>query len=176
MSPNKTGKKESKPNGGGVQDSPPPGTQYQMGDWTVTKLKKELRYRNLSPVGKKRDLLNRLEEDVASEAGILNENSSATADTALVAAAANIVSEMKPSVKSFPSKGDTPNRKGKVLFLCLLLIVFVGSAAASVYFYKVGQIDVKALKSFFKKQDPKIAFSISFVISFLFSMLIRFLM
>lgn len=172
MSPNKTAKKESRPNGGGggvgVQDSPPPGTQYQMGDWTVTKLKKELRYRNLSPVGKKRDLLNRLEEDVASGSGILNENSSA--------AAAKTVNEMKPSVKSLPSKGVSPSKKGKVLFLCLLLIVFVGSAAALVYFYKVGQIDVKAFKGFLKKQDPKIALSVSFVISFLFSMLIRFLM
>ncbi|PJF18097.1 hypothetical protein PSACC_02082 [Paramicrosporidium saccamoebae] len=39
-----------------------PQSQYQMGAWTVTKLKDELRNRNLSPMGKKSELIARLEE------------------------------------------------------------------------------------------------------------------
>lgn len=38
-----------------------PETRYRFGTWTVTKLKDELRNRNLSPVGKKTELIERLE-------------------------------------------------------------------------------------------------------------------
>ena len=39
----------------------PPQSRYRQGTWTVTKLKEELRNRNLSPVGKKTELIDRLE-------------------------------------------------------------------------------------------------------------------
>ena len=37
--------------------------RYRHGTWTVTKLKEELRSRNLSPAGNKLDLIDRLERD-----------------------------------------------------------------------------------------------------------------
>lgn len=45
-------------------DSPPPATAsspYRQGNWTITQLKEELKQRNLSPAGKKQELIDRLE-------------------------------------------------------------------------------------------------------------------
>lgn len=39
-----------------------PQSGYQLGSWTVTKLKDELRNRNLSPMGNKNELIARLEK------------------------------------------------------------------------------------------------------------------
>lgn len=38
-----------------------PQSRYRQGTWTVTKLKEELRNRNLSPAGTKTELIDRLE-------------------------------------------------------------------------------------------------------------------
>lgn len=38
-----------------------PQSRYRQGTWTVTKLKEELRNRNLSPAGNKTELIDRLE-------------------------------------------------------------------------------------------------------------------
>ena len=40
-----------------------PQSRYQLGSWTVTRLKDELRSRNLSPMGNKDQLIARLEHD-----------------------------------------------------------------------------------------------------------------
>lgn len=40
-----------------------PQSHYQLGTWTVTKLKDELRSRNLSPAGSKTELIARLEHN-----------------------------------------------------------------------------------------------------------------
>lgn len=45
-------------------DSPPPAaasSPYRLGNWTITQLKEELKQRNLSPAGKKQELIERLE-------------------------------------------------------------------------------------------------------------------
>jgi hypothetical protein len=44
-----------------METPPPPGTPYRVGNWTVTQLKEELKNRNLSPAGKKLELIERLE-------------------------------------------------------------------------------------------------------------------
>lgn len=44
-----------------------PQSHYRVGSWTVTKLKDELRSRNLSPVGNKSELIERLERSHNTE-------------------------------------------------------------------------------------------------------------
>lgn len=44
-----------------MESSPHPASPYRVGNWTITQLKEELKQRNLSPAGKKQDLIERLE-------------------------------------------------------------------------------------------------------------------
>lgn len=40
---------------------PPAASPYRVGNWTITQLKEELKQRNLSPAGRKQELIDRLE-------------------------------------------------------------------------------------------------------------------
>lgn len=44
-----------------METPPPPSSPYRVGNWTITQLKEELKQRNLSPAGRKQELIERLE-------------------------------------------------------------------------------------------------------------------
>lgn len=143
------------------QESPPPGTQYKMGDWTVTKLKKELRYRNLSPIGKKNELLNRLAIDDVGNSKII-----ASSENNLFNK--KVISEKKSKV--------APKRFIISIIFAVMLSLTLSIALYHNYYYRNGKFGINEIKVFLLNVDTKIALFASFIFSFALSLLIRYLM